>query len=241
MRVDVFDLAKSYGPHFALRVPMLQIEQGETFGLVGNNGAGKTTFLRLLLDLLRPDEGRIFIDGQEVAQTEGWKRETGSYLDESFLLDFLTANEYFDFIGATYGLGRSKVHEALAPFRTFLADGVLGVKTRYVRDLSVGNKKKVGLVSAIFLHPKLLILDEPFANLDPGSQMRLLKILRELRASTGTTMIISSHDLDHVTDLCGRIAVLENGEVVRDIVTSDATLRDLKHYFTAFEEEQEHG
>jgi len=231
MNIEVSDLQKTYGHHFDLRVPSLRIGEGETFGLVGNNGAGKTTFLRLLLDLIYADGGEVLLDGHPTAGRDDWKTGVGSYLDESFLLDFLTADEYFEFTGTTYGLSRADVAAALEPFRSFFTDRVLGERTRYLRDLSVGNKKKVGLVAALFVRPKLLILDEPFANLDPGSQMQLLKLLRELNAEHGTTMIISSHDLDHVTQACDRIAVLEDGQIVRDNATSEETLPDLKKYF----------
>lgn len=231
MRVDVTNLRKRYGRHFELDVPSLAIESGEAFGLVGNNGAGKTTFLRLLLDLIYADEGSVAIDGRPIAGRDDWKTGVGSYLDESFLLDFLTADEYFEFTGTAYGLSRIEVAAALEPYESFFTDRVLGERTRYLRDLSVGNKKKVGLVAALFVRPEVLILDEPFANLDPGSQMRLLKMLGDLNESRGTTMIISSHDLGHVTEACERIAVLEDGGLVADNATSEETLRDLKSYF----------
>lgn len=231
MRVDIEHLVKRYGQHFELNVPSLTIEEGALFGLVGNNGAGKTTFLRLLLDLIYADEGRVTIGGREVAGRDDWKVDVGSYLDESFLLDFLTADEFFEFTGATYGLSRTEVVAALEPFEPFFTDRVLGERTRYIRDLSVGNKKKVGLVAAIFVRPRLLILDEPFASLDPGSQRRLLKVLRDLNETHGTTTIVSSHDIAHVTEICNRIAVLEEGRLVRDISTSDETLPELIRYF----------
>ena len=231
MNIDVSDLKKIYGRHFELRVPSLGIGAGETFGLVGNNGAGKTTFLRLLLDLIYADGGHVKFDGLPIAGRDDWKTGVGSYLDESFLLDFLTADEFFEFTGGTYGYSRSETAAALEPFRSFFTDRIIGERTRYLRDLSVGNKKKVGLVAALFVRTRLLILDEPFANLDPGSQMQLLKLLRKLNSERGTTMIISSHDLDHVTQACDRIAVLEDGHIVSDLATSEETLPDLKRYF----------
>ena len=230
MRVDVKDLVKSYG-HFKLRIPSLRIKPGESFGLVGNNGAGKTTFLRLLLDLIRADEGCVELNQTSVAGRDDWKRHVGSYIDESFLLDFLTPEEYIDFVGTTYGMAPSQSRLEVAPFRSFFTESVFDERTKYIRDLSVGNKKKMGLVAAMFVHPELLILDEPFANLDPGSQLRLLSLLREFREEYGTTMIISSHDLDYVTQICSRVALLENGLILRDMPTSDATLPDLKRYF----------
>lgn len=231
MHINVQDLVKHQGRHFSLRVPSFAIEPGQAVGLVGNNGAGKTTFLRLLLDLIQTDAGRVEIGGVPVAGRSDWKRDVGAYLDESFLLDFLTAEEFFHFAGGLYGRSKDGVERALAPHRSFFGDGVLGPSPAYLRDLSMGNKKKVGIVAALLAEPRLLILDEPFANLDPGSQLRLKAMLRNLAEEHGTTMLISSHDLGHVTDVCGRIAILDDGAIVRDLRTSEATLRELEEYF----------
>ncbi len=233
MNVKVFHLVKRYGQHFALHVSELRIATGEALGLVGNNGAGKTTFLRLILDLIRPDDGHVLVDGQNVAKETAWKAHVGSYLDESFLLDFLTPDEYFHFVGGVYEMSAAQIEAALARYRTFLPEQAFSRIQPYIRDLSTGNKKKVGLVAAMFTEPHLLVLDEPFANLDPGSQIRLKTLLQRLRQEHGTTMLISSHDLGHVTDFCERITLLDDGQIARDMTTSDATLRELKHYFAA--------
>ena len=233
MNVKVFHLVKRYGQHFALHVSELRIATGEALGLVGNNGAGKTTFLRLTLDLIRPDDGHVLVDGQNVAKETAWKAHVGSYLDESFLLDFLTPDEYFNFVGGVYEMSAAQIEAALARYRTFLPEQAFSRIQPYIRDLSMGNKKKVGLVAAMFTEPRLLVLDEPFANLDPGSLIRLKTLLRSLRQEHATTMLISSHDLGHVTDFCERITLLDDGQIARDMTTSDATLRELKHYFSA--------
>ena len=232
MTIEVIDLLKRYDQHFALHVPALRVSRGEALGLVGNNGAGKTTFLRLLLDLIKPDEGKVLIDDTPVARRSDWKAHVGSYLDESFLIDFLTPHEFFRFVGNLYEMEEPAIEAALAPFRNFLPDEAFHRNQTYIRELSLGNKKKVGLVAAMMITPRLLILDEPFANLDPGSQIRLKNLLRTLRETHGTTMLISSHDLGHVTDICERIALLDDGSIVRDLTTSDATLRELEVFFT---------
>ena len=232
MTIEVKDLVKRQGEHFVLDVPWLYIGAGESFGLVGNNGAGKTTLLRLLLDLSKPDGGQVLFDRQNVAEQADWKRHTCSYLDASFLLDFLTADEWFDFVGSTYGLSSADVQARLEAYRSFFNDPVLGRHKKYIRDLSLGNTKKVGIVAAMIVRPRVLILDEPFANLDPGSQIRLKHFLRDLNFQHGTTLIISSHDLAHVTDVCERIVLLENGSIGRDIQTSEATLQELELYFS---------
>ncbi len=233
MNVKVFHLIKRYGQHFALHVPELRIASGEALGLVGNNGAGKTTFLRLLLDIIDADDGQVLIDGQPVTKETGWKSHVGSYLDESFLLDFLTPDEFFHFTGSVYDMTAAQIDEALDPYRTFLPEQALSSAQPFIRDLSMGNKKKIGLVAAMITSPRLLVLDEPFANLDPGSQIRLKQLLRDLRQEQGTTMLISSHDLGHVTDFCERVTLLDEGQIARDMTTSDATLHELRNYFAA--------
>lgn len=232
MIVEVQDLYKAYGSDFALHVPALRIEAGETFGLVGNNGAGKTTFLRLMLDLIQADRGCLLLNGRDVAAHEDWKSATGSFLDESFLLGFLTADEYFVFLGLLYGLSKPDIQKALEPYQSFFGNGVTGKKRKYIRDLSKGNAKKVGIVGAMFMNPSLLVLDEPFANLDPGSQIRLKALLRWQNETFGTTIVLSSHDLEHVTDVCGTVALLHDGQLVRRIVTSPETLPQLYAFFS---------
>ena len=231
MKVEVEQLSKRYGESFALEIPVLQIQAGATFGLVGNNGAGKTTFLRLLLDLLQADTGTIQIHEWIVAQTDEWKPHVGSYLDESFLLDYLTPLEFFSFLGSLYGLSKNQTIQKVEPYRDFLPSDSLNHNSKYIRDLSKGNAKKVGIVGALFVDPEIIILDEPFANLDPRSQISLKSILQKINSQQGTTLLISSHDLAHVTEICERIAVLEQGHLAQEIQTSDATLSELETYF----------
>jgi ABC-2 type transport system ATP-binding protein len=233
MTVTIDALTKAYGAHFCLDVPTLRIEAGETFGLVGNNGAGKTTFLRLLLDLIRADTGSVRMDDLAVDNSFAWKRRVGSYLDDGFLIDFLLPDEFFQFVGAQYDLDAAALRAALGPYEPFLPQEAFSANPPLIRDLSMGNKKKVGIVAALLSHPDVLVLDEPFANLDPGSQIRLKKHLRRLNRDTGTTLILSSHDLAHVTDVCQRIAVLHDGHIVRDLQTSEATLDELHQFFAS--------
>lgn len=233
MHVEIPRLVKRFGSKVALDLETLTLGEGETFGLVGSNGAGKTTFLRLALDLLRPTEGFVNIGGNPVAESHGWKTWTGSYLDAGFLIEFLTADEYFRFVGHSYGLNARESAEALKPYQAFYPDEKFGETRLYIREMSMGNAKKIGLIAAMFTSPRLLVLDEPFANLDPRSQIRLKSYIRTLNEKLGATVIVSSHDLMHVTDVCKRIAILENGRIVRDMNTSEGTLIDLQRYFSA--------
>ncbi|WP_103028400.1 ABC transporter ATP-binding protein [Salinibacter altiplanensis] len=230
MRLTTDALTKRYDD-FELHIPDLEIEPGTAVGLVGNNGAGKTTFLRLVLDLIRADEGTVQLDGDAVADAFDWKERTGSYLGPSFLIDFLTPDEYWHFVGQTYDLDEATVNERLARFEDFYVDEPIGETTKYIRDLSTGNKNKAGLVAALLPEPDLLVFDEPFASLDPRSQIQLKEILKETLEARDATMLVSSHDLGHVTDVSDRIAILEGGEIVRDEPTDPDTLEDLTTYF----------
>ena len=227
--ITVNNISKSYKGQQVLNIPQLTIKSGETFGLVGNNGAGKTTLFSLLLDLIQGDSGEILSKEEKVAKSEHWKAYTGAYLDENFLVDFLLPEEYFEFVGKLYGLNKADVHNHLITFETFFNGEVMGRK-KYIRDLSKGNQKKVGIAGALMGNPEVVILDEPFANLDPSSQIKLRKIIHELPDEM--TVLISSHDLNHVTEVCDRIVVLEKGLLIKDIYTEENTLRELESYFT---------
>lgn len=229
--ITTSNLSKTYNDVTVLNIENLEIPKGQSFGLVGNNGAGKTTYFSLLLDLIQPTTGHIENNGVMVHESEDWKPFTASFVDESFLIGYLTAEEYFYFIGELRGQKPSDVDALLAQFEDFFHGEILGQK-KYLRDLSKGNQKKAGIVAALIGNPEVIILDEPFANLDPTTQIRLKGIVKDLAEKQGVTVLISSHDLMHVTDVCERIVVLEKGEVVKDLKTSEATLKELEAHFS---------
>ncbi len=230
--ISVQNLTKKYGQQTVLNLEELEIPKGQSFGLVGNNGAGKTTFFSLLLDLIQPTTGKVINNGVEVAVSEDWKPFTSAFIDESFLIGYLTPEEYFYFIGELRGQNKADVDALLADFQDFFHGEILGQK-KYLRDLSKGNQKKVGIVATLIGNPEVIILDEPFANLDPTTQIRLKAILKKITAQQGVTVLISSHDLIHVTEVCERIVVLHHGDMVKDIMTSTETLRELEIFFGA--------
>jgi len=213
-----------------LDIPALEIKKGESFGLVGNNGAGKTTFFRLILDLIRADGGRVLSMGTDVSKTEAWKSYTASYLDEGFLIDYLTPREYFMFVGKLNNLSPGDVEQFVRSLEGFFGNDILTEKS-YLRELSKGTQKKVGIVAALMVEPDVLLLDEPFSNLDPTSQFQLKKILKEMQEKKNRCMLISSHDLNHVTEVCRRIVVLHEGEIVHDLETNENTLKKLEDFF----------
>ena len=229
--ITIKQLQKKYGKATVLDIPDLTIKQGETVGIVGNNGAGKTTLFRCLLDLIRPSSGTILSKEIAVQNSDHWKPYTASFLDESFLLDYLSAEEFFSFIASLYGRSEDDIQAFYRLMGGIFNDEILG-KRKYIRDFSKGNQKKTGIAAALIGMPQILILDEPFTNLDPTSQIRLKLLLRQLNVESGTTMLISSHDLIHVTEVCNRIIVIDKGRIVHDLQTNDDTLSMLKNFFS---------
>jgi ABC-2 type transport system ATP-binding protein len=228
--IQVSNLQKSYNNIIVLNIPELIISKGESFGLVGNNGAGKTTFFRLVLDLIEPSSGEVLIDEQKVARNDAWKITTGSFLDEGFLIDFLTPDEYFAFVGKLYNKSKDDMKLFIESMQDFFNGEITGTK-KLIRDFSKGNQKKIGIAAALIGDPTLLVLDEPFTALDPSSQIRLKRFLTEIQTRFDITMLISSHDLNHVTEVCQRIVVLEKGNIVKDMQTNIDTLKELESYF----------
>jgi len=228
--ITVTNLSKQYSGTTVLNIEHLEIPRGQSFGLVGNNGAGKTTFFSLLLDLIEPTTGNVFNNEVTVSESEAWKPFTSSFIDESFLIGYLTPEEYFQFIGELRNQNKADVMAFVQQFEDLFNGEILGRK-KYLRDLSKGNQKKVGIVAALIGSPEVVILDEPFANLDPTTQFRLKKTIKNLTETTDLTILISSHDLIHVTEVCERIVVLDKGKIVNDIKTSEATLKELESYF----------
>ena len=230
--IHVENLTKKYGVAKVLDIPALEITKGETFGLVGNNGAGKTTFFSLLLDLIQASSGSISINNEKVNETENWKKKVSAFIDESFLIGYLTPEEYFYFLGELRMQSKTQVDEFLKQFSEFFNGEILNGK-KYVRDLSKGNQKKVGIVGALIGSPEIIVLDEPFANLDPSTQFKLKKLIKDWSANEQVTFLISSHDLAHTTEVCNRIVLLNKGELAKDIKTNPETLRELENFFAA--------
>jgi ABC-2 type transport system ATP-binding protein len=236
--ITIRNLQKRFGEKLAVSIEEYTINQGELLGLVGNNGAGKTTLFRLMLDLLKADQGNVAINEIEVCESEEWKKFTGAFIDDGFLIDYLTPEEYFYFIGKMYGLGKEEIDARLAPFERFMNGEVLGQK-KYIRNFSAGNKQKIGIISAMLHQPNLLILDEPFNFLDPSSQSIIKHLLKKYNEEHHATVIISSHNLNHTVDVCSRIALLEHGIIIRDIQNeNNSAEKELEDYFNISVEEE---
>jgi len=229
--ITISNIKKAFGKTVASDIPSFVINDGDILGLVGNNGAGKTTLFRMILDLLKPDEGQVTINDVNPAESEEWKDWTGAYIDDSFLVDFLTPEEFFTFLGKINNIPQEEVDARLQPFERLAGGEIFGQK-KLIRNLSAGNKQKVGIMSALLLRPKLVILDEPFNFLDPSSQNILKHILTDYNRETGATILISSHNLAHTIDISTRIALLEKGQIIRDLPNAEGSARDeLENYF----------
>ena len=229
--ITIKDLKKQFGETIACDIPELTINDGDILGLVGNNGAGKTTLFRMLLDLVKPDGGSVALDGINPAESEAWKDKTGAYIDDSFLIDFLTPEEYFAFLGKISNLGQEEVDARLKPFERFASGEIFGQK-KLIRNLSAGNKQKVGIIAALFNKPQLVILDEPFNFLDPSSQNILKHVLTDYNHETGATILISSHNLQHTIDISTRITLLEKGVIIKDLSNAEGDVKtELENYF----------
>lgn len=229
--IEIQGLKKGYHGVNVVNIPQLTIKKGESIGLIGNNGAGKTTLFRMILDLIRPDTGEVLSQEKNVSSSEVWKEYTASYLDEGFLIDHLTPEEYFQFIGGLHDKNKTQVDAELQNFTEFFNGEILD-RGKYIRDLSKGNQTKVGVAACLIQNPQLLMLDEPFANIDPSTQIRLKTIIKNLNKEKQITCLISSHDLNHVTELCDRILLMEKGKIIKDIATNSNTLQELEDYFS---------
>ena len=210
--IEVRNISKRYSGHTALDKLSFTVERGEFFGYLGPNGAGKTTSIKAMLGLVCPDEGRVLVDGIDVAEDPIAVRARIGYVpDKPFLYDKLTAREFLRFVGGLYQMEKEDMERRIG----WLSDifDMHGWLDRRTEEYSHGMKQKV-VMSAAFLHrPELIIVDEPTVGLDPPSA-RLLKDMLRMIQEHGTTIFMSSHDLSVVEELCQRIAVLHHGRIV---------------------------
>lgn len=233
--IEISNIEKNFGKKRAVHIEQFAIPDGEMLGVVGNNGAGKSTLFRLMLDLLAPDTGHVTINGQDVKGNESWKQFTGAYLDDSFLIDYLTPEEFFHFIGKVYGMTKDAIDARLAEFEKLMNGEILG-QNKFIRDYSMGNKQKIGIIAAMLHEPDILILDEPFNFLDPSSQSAVKHLLKKYNEEKEATIIVSSHNLNHTVEISSKIALMEDGEIIREIDNKDnSATTELEHYFNVEE------
>jgi ABC-2 type transport system ATP-binding protein len=207
--IETFGLTKKYGAATAVGNLNLRVEQGQVFGFLGPNGAGKTTTIRMLLALQRPTQGRATLLGLDAAaDSVQVHRRTGYLPGDLQLFPRLTGRQHIAWFLRARGVTDSS-------FAAQLADRFQVVADRPVRELSKGNRQKIGLVLAFMHRPDLLVLDEPASGLDPLMRHEFETLLRET-AEEGRTVFLSSHDLDEVQRVTDRIAIIKDGSLVAE-------------------------
>lgn len=213
--IEIRNLSKTYRDFWgrpkvkALNSLSLEVKRGEIFGLLGPNGSGKTTTLKLLLGLLFPTEGQVRILGRPAHDVE--KNERIGYLpEESYLYRFLNADETLDFYGRLFKMSASERKKRRDELIKRV--GIEGARRRQLKEYSKGMTRRIGLAQALINNPELVLLDEPTSGLDPLGTRDMKDMILELR-DQGKTVVMSSHLLADVQDVCDRIAILYRGEL----------------------------
>ncbi|MEM2109239.1 MAG: ABC transporter ATP-binding protein [Candidatus Odinarchaeota archaeon] len=223
-------LTKSFNGKIALDQNSYEIEEGSIFGLLGPNGAGKTTTIRLLAGVIKPSDGDAEIYGYKLSTDVNVIRSIVGVLPENrALYDRLTAQENLEFYGKLYGLKGVDLDNRIDSLLSFL--DLQDVKNTFVGKFSMGMRQKVALARALIHQPKLLLLDEPTSNLDPAMSAKLKQYIKKLSSSVKTTILISSHHLAEIENLCSKIAVINKGKVV-----SVGRIADLKRKIWGYRE-----
>tara|TARA_B100000768_G_scaffold30754_1_gene29238 strand:+ start:1766 stop:2452 length:687 start_codon:yes stop_codon:yes gene_type:complete len=226
--IEIEQLKKSLSIDFEINIPNLFLPKGKNIAIIGNNGAGKTTLLELILDLKKFDEGRILINADDNKKFI-WKKITSSYLDEQFLIQFYTPKEYMKFCSVFYNqdfnltLTRLKKYDDFFNFKYFN-------EKKLIRNYSKGNKQKIGILSTLVFKSKLVILDEPFSHLDPGSKLLLGKILKENKS---TTNIVSTHNIGIISKTFDLVFLMDQGKIIGtfDLENNPINTEQLYNFF----------
>jgi len=205
-------LCKTYGPLVAVDDLRFEIAAGSVFGFLGRNGAGKTTTIRMMMGLLEPSAGTVFLGGHDVRRApEAAKALTGYLPDHPFLYDKLSGAEFLRFAGGLHGIRRDEcVDRAAALLAQF---GVAGQASELIETFSQGMKQRLALAAALIHRPRILVLDEPMVGLDPQGALEFRRLLVRL-AAEGVTIFLSTHSLAVAEELCGRIGIIDRGRLV---------------------------
>jgi ABC-2 type transport system ATP-binding protein len=207
--VVVDHLSKNFGKLTAVDDVTFSVEQGEIFGLLGPNGAGKTTTIRLILDIFKPDQGQIAIFGGSMDEKK--KNRIGYMPEERGLYRDITLDRCLGYLGSLKGLSSAEVRRRSEPYLERF--DLLGVRQKKVSELSKGMQQKAQIIVTLLHKPELIIIDEPFAGLDPVNTRLVKDLLLELRTNN-VTIIMSTHMMHQVEELCDRLVLIDHGRVL---------------------------
>ena len=227
MHIKIKTIHKTY-KQFELVIDHLFIDPGSSVALLGKNGAGKTTLLKILLDLTSIEKGEVFLGEVEIHRDESWKAYTNAYLGEEFLVQYLTPKEYFKLLCELNETNYEDFEEFLGKISYFFPLTLLEDK-KLIRAYSSGMKKRIGIASAFIGNPKIILLDEPFANLDPSARYQLGKLIELERLDR--TLLLSSHDLHHVNQVCNTLLILDQGKIVLHEKNTEMNFQRANEFF----------
>lgn len=215
--VETRNLSKHYGTkqgHIkAVDRLNLTVSEGETFGLLGPNGAGKTTTVRLLNCIVRPSGGSATVNGHNIVDDQlGVKRSTGLLAESPGLYEKLSAEEFLEFVGSLYDVPKDVLPARIE--RLLKLFGLHGRRNHLLEGYSRGMKQKVLIAAALIHDPPLLFFDEPTSTLDPRAALMVKDMMKDLSENAGKTIVVCSHILPIVEELCDRIGIINNGRLV---------------------------
>ncbi|MBI2420329.1 MAG: ABC transporter ATP-binding protein [Ignavibacteriales bacterium] len=229
------NVSKQYGSFKAVNNLSLTVEAGDFFGFLGPNGAGKTTTIKMIAGLITCTEGSISIDGFDIQKNpEEAKRIIGYIPDLPYLYERLTGKEFLLFSGGLYGLSHKQLHEEVDRVISLLQIG--NWVNKRTEDYSQGMKQRISIASSLLHHPKFLLVDEPMVGLDPQSAKIVKDVFVQL-AQTGTAIVMSTHSLHVAEEICQRIGVIKEGQLIfNDKLDSlkafkDKEYKDLEYFF----------
>lgn len=225
--IDTHNLCKKYGRHAVVNRLNMNVRKGTVFGLVGENGAGKTTTLSMLVTLTTPTSGRALINGYEVTEDPMNVRRSVGYMPDSFgVYDDIRCTEYLQFYADCYRVSRGVAKERMNEYLDWV--GLSAKRDAYVNELSRGMQQRLELARCLMHDPAVLVLDEPASGLDPRSRVELRFVLQKLKEA-GKTILLSSHLLHELVEVCDEIGILRNGELL-----AVASVSVLKSHTTAY-------
>jgi ABC-2 type transport system ATP-binding protein len=228
--INFLDITKIFDKNVVLDNLSLEIPYGEIFGIIGKSGSGKTTLLSILVGFLKPERGKVFYQGQEITDVANTiKQQFGFTAQEGSFYLKLTVRENLEYFGTLYNLSSAELDEKI-PQVLELVD-LRDEKNKLASDLSSGMQKRLDVACAILHDPKVLILDEPTEDLDPVLRKEILNLLKKINKEKNVTIIMTSHLLEEIEQICTRLAILHNKEIL-----ISGTLNELKDHYSKNQE-----